>query len=1038
MFSIIPIMSFALGNVEKSITATLGKSFNLDPIVDVGVTYGSYSKASFFKFVVDDDLAFTSEVLQYGNTNHKQVKVIPNKKGVFLYGIWIRYNDNFYCATYRITVAEVTNIGVPSEINMTLGENYKISPDLYPNGVESTIAYTIGNTSIATVKNEQNSIGGYTKNGIITAVSVGTTTITCTASNGVYALSTIRVNPTLANNVILNHQELSIEEGSTETLVATVSPDNTTNKGVIWSSSDPTVALVSTNGVIAGVKAGWAMITATTTDGSNKSATCMVNVTEKPVYIESISLNKESLSMTKGEETQLSARLYPTNVTNNKINWESSDASCVSVDANGTLKALKAGEVIVSVTTSDGSNLTASCRVIVNEKDISSFDNIIYFHKATGIIGNSVKLPLSMNNKADITAIQFDLALPNGIEVLKNENGSAYDIQFNTESSRASVNSHSISSALQNDLSVRVLCYSVGLELFSGNSGAILDIPLSIADNMGTGKYYISLNNIVLTGKDGEKYSIDNYSTMISVAMVVPGDVNADGAIDVVDVVTIANYILGKRSDAFVESAADMNADGIIDVSDIVLLANGILGKAEPNLVKKRTIKSKEADSRDTNVGVEIAPFVMKPGQKSEVLTLDMYNYGTEITAFQLDLSLPEGLEIDLNRRGTAYNLTFNTDADRTDATYHTLSSAKQNNGDIRILCYSTSLATFWGDDGAIINIPVTASSDMQAGVYDFTLKNIILTQTDAAKIIPADYRGTIVIGDGGNVKSIKLYGTYSGETIKDFSAAFSSNESITSLNLEEAVIKEGTIEELTTANPNTLLYVTEGQSLGNSKNIVVGEQCEMLELTDNMPFSAPKRFVAQEAVYTRNVAAQGWYSLCLPFAPMIDSQIKLEKFIDFNEAERVVYFEEETFPRPYVPYIFKTTNNNVSFRGSFVEIEATPDEIRDGAFVGNLSEIESPCTTGCYALKPDGTGFSITGETAYMSPFHAIIDTKGTAYGLNQLSIIYNGSTTNCINMPNDGDKHGTDTIYNIHGIRTTINKKGIYIRNGQKIIKQ
>lgn len=1038
LFSIIPVVSFALGNVEKSITVTLGKSFNLDPIYDVGITsYWDQQKASFFKLVVEDELAFSTEVLQYGNSNHKVVKLTPNKKGVYLYAIWIRYNDNFYCASYHITIDEVTQIGIPSEINMTLGENYKIKPKLYPDGVESTITYAIGNSSVATVTKEKNSIGGYTNNGIVTAIGVGTTTITCTASNGVSAQSTIRVNPILANNVFLNHQELTIEEGCTETLVASVSPDNTTNKEVVWSSSDPAVVLVGTNGVIAGLKAGWAVITATTTDGSNKSATCLVNVTAKPIYIESISLNKESLSMTKGEETQLSARLYPTNVTNDRIVWKSSDTSCVSVDEYGTLKALNAGDAVISAETSDGTNLTVSCKVTVKEKDISSFDNIIYFNTTTGIVGSAVTLPLMMDNKDNITAIQFDLALPNGMEVLKNEEVNAYDIRFNAEASRTNNSSHTISSALQDDKSIRVLCFSVGLDLFSGNSGAILDIPFSIADNMDAGKYYLELKNIVLTGKDGEKYSIDNYSTMINVATVAPGDVNADGAMDVVDVVAIANYILGKRSDVFVEDAADMNADGIIDVVDIVALANGILGKAEPSLARKRTIKNGDADGRDINVGVEIAPFVMEPGQKSKVLTLDMNNYGTEITAFQLDLSLPEGLEIDLNRRGTAYNLTFNTDADRTDATYHTLSSAKQENGDVRILCYSLSLATFWGENGAIINIPVTASSDMLAGIYDFSIKNIVMTQTDETKIVTDEYRGSIVIGDGGDIRSIKLYGTYSGEIIKDFSEAFSSNEAITSLDLEEASIKDGIVGKLTTANPNTLLYMVEEQSLGNNKNIVVGDQCEILELTDNMPFNAPKNFVAHEAIYSRNVPAQGWYSLCLPFAPTTDPQVKIEKFVDFNETEQIVYFEEEALPKPYVPYIFSTNGNNLCLRGSFVEIEATPNEIHDGAFVGNISEFQLPCIAGYYALKPDGSGFSVTEATAYVSPFHAVINTNGATHGLRNLSIIHNGNITDCINTLNDAGNQHEDIIFNIQGIRTTMNKKGVYIRNGQKTIK-
>jgi len=57
------------------------------------------------------------------------------------------------------------------------------------------------------------------------------------------------------------------------------------------------------------------------------------------------------------------------------------------------------------------------------------------------------------------------------------------------------------------------------------------------------------------------------------------GDVNNDGTVDVSDVMSLANYILGKTVDNFDVSVADINNDGTIDVSDVMSLANTILGK---------------------------------------------------------------------------------------------------------------------------------------------------------------------------------------------------------------------------------------------------------------------------------------------------------------------------------------------------------------------------------------------------------------------------------------------------------------------------
>ena len=87
-----------------------------------------------------------------------------------------------------------------------------------------------------------------------------------------------RVNVT---GVTLSKTSLSLEEGKTETLVATVTPDNATYKDVTWSSTKTSVATVDQNGVVTAVGAGTATITVTTTDGG-KTATCTVTVTAAP------------------------------------------------------------------------------------------------------------------------------------------------------------------------------------------------------------------------------------------------------------------------------------------------------------------------------------------------------------------------------------------------------------------------------------------------------------------------------------------------------------------------------------------------------------------------------------------------------------------------------------------------------------------------------------------------------------------------------------------------------------------------------------
>ena len=82
------------------------------------------------------------------------------------------------------------------------------------------------------------------------------------------------------SQITLNKTETSISVGNSETLTATVAPENAANKALTWASSDEDVATVAPDGTVTAVKAGAATITATATDGSGKSATCKVTVTD--------------------------------------------------------------------------------------------------------------------------------------------------------------------------------------------------------------------------------------------------------------------------------------------------------------------------------------------------------------------------------------------------------------------------------------------------------------------------------------------------------------------------------------------------------------------------------------------------------------------------------------------------------------------------------------------------------------------------------------------------------------------------------------
>lgn len=156
---------------------------------------------------------------------------------------------------------------------------------------------------------------------------------------------------------------LTLLEGKSSYLIATVDPRKATNKNVTWESSDISVATVNQSGKVVGIKAGTAHITVTTLDGS-KTATCIVTVKAPPVAVTGVSLSSDSETIDAYTSISLSATVYPANATNQKVTWKSSNSSVAKVDQDGVVVAKKAGKATITVTTNDGSKKD-TCKIVV-------------------------------------------------------------------------------------------------------------------------------------------------------------------------------------------------------------------------------------------------------------------------------------------------------------------------------------------------------------------------------------------------------------------------------------------------------------------------------------------------------------------------------------------------------------------------------------------------------------------------------------------------------------------------------------------------
>ena len=570
----------------------------------------------------------------------------------------------------KVDATEATSVTVePAELTLESGQKFTFTAVVNAEATNKNVLWTSSDPAKVAINETTGEVEAL-------AVTDSPVTITATAADGggAYGTAQVKVVQSLASSIVLDITEVELEATGDEDgqvkLTATVTPE--TNKKIIWKSSKENVAQVDEKGLVTAIAVGVAEITATI-EGTALTATCTVTV--NPSYATSVVINYEGATQFESRseaDIQLAATVAPSYVTDNTVAWTSSDNDIAQVDENGKVTIGQKTGVVTITATANGAAEGQEVKATIDFEVVHTF--------ATTLSIDQEPFTLKANETQQLTVTL--------------DNATNKDIVWESNDEKvAKVDENGIVTAI------------------------------------GVGEATITATLEGTEIKD----------TVVVTVEATDGDVNNDALVDVADVTATASYILGDEVDPFIVAAADINADGKINVTDIVLLVNIILTQ-DDNDAQQAAI-NRVRQNVNSNNSLSIEDFSIEEGETKQIaIRLDNVD---AFTAFQADIYLPEGLEICQN--GVALSDRKSND--------HVIASALRNNGSVRMLSYSLSLNEYAESNGDLVYLTIKAAEGF-IGDFQIEIDNITFVKADQTKcyFAPAvsNVKGTEYVGVEG------------------------------------------------------------------------------------------------------------------------------------------------------------------------------------------------------------------------------------------------------------------------------------------------
>ena len=665
------------------------------------------------------------------------------------------------------------------------------------------------------------------------------------------------------------------------------------------------------------------------------------------------------------------------------------------------------------------------------ETDVKVINDYMALEDMNSTVGKAFYMPVNMINKTkDICSFQFDVNMPAGFDLAKDSEGN-YIIELGDRG-----DDHVFSSLNRGNNVVRVVCTSLTNTPFTGNSGVLCKLKFVTSSDLSDGTYDINITNIAASNTSAQDIPMPDIKGSVTLKSFVRGDVNNDGKISVADATAATTFVLGNQLPSFIFEAADMDGSGEVKVNDVTAVIGLVLndGLNTYTLSAKRMYaKARNAMVNKTQLYVE--PFAIEPGEK-KYINIMLDNPALVTIGWQTDIKLPEGISFCTNKRGK-YITSVNEDR----TSEYVISSALREEGKVRVVGVNMQNDPICETSGAIMSIQVQAAENLLAGIYNVELTHTSLSNERSEDIVLDDAVSSVLSGDLSKIKAMTLNGGWSKDAIAALNEKISTNDVITSVDMSSALAMESTANVMT-ANPNTLVYLPEEMALANDKNVVCGENCANLVITDGKPFGATKGFEASTALYSRSLTVQ-WGTVCLPFDLTSDMDIQYYVLSDISDVKMT--FVPVSSVTAGTPAVFKVcSGSDMNISGSNVTV-ATSTNCWESIVAGENWKMQGSYSS--FSLDPmadeyhDKNIYYLNGDKF----LHANIAFPAGAFrgwfeapknSLNSKAFFMFGDdeVTN-VNMieKNNGN---VEIIYDLSGRKLQKTKKGINIINNKKVI--